>query len=80
MEMPKTITGLIEFEIAKTKLENTTIHIKPNKKTKKLMKLTTKYLYKLMKLHYDQAKVRFDGTEFVINKNTLTHQYEDKGE
>lgn len=85
MKMPKTITGIIEFEVAKTKIENKGLSVKVTstkamqKKAKKLIKLTTKYLIKLMKLHYEKAKVRFDDTEFVVEKQ-LTHQHENKGE
>lgn len=86
MEMPKTIKGVIEFEIAKIKIENKGLSIKATstkgmqKKFKKLIGLTSKYILKLAKLHYDTAKVYFDDTEFIASKYPLTHQHEDKGE
>lgn len=74
MKMPRTITGIIEFEIAKTEIENNGLSIKVTstkkmqKKYKKLIRLTSKYILKLAKLHYDTAKVRFDDVEFVAEK------------
>ncbi len=73
--MPKVITGIIEFEIAKTEIENNGLSIKVTstkkmqKKFRKLIRLTSKYILKLAKLHYDTAKVRFDDTEFVVEKH-----------
>ena len=86
MEMPKTITGLIEFEVAKIEIENKGLSLKATstkimqKKFKKLIRLTSKYILKLAKLHYDTAKVFFNDTEFIASKYPLTHQHEDKGE
>ena len=74
MKIPELITGIIEFEIAKTEIENKGLSVKitstkkMQKKFKKLLRLTTKYIIKLAKLHYDTAKIRFDDTEFVIEK------------
>ena len=83
MKMPKTITSIIEFEVAKTKIENKGLTVKitsekaMQKKVKKLIRLTSKYIIKLAKLHYDTAKVYFDNTEFVVSKYPLKNQ-EDK--
>ena len=85
MKMPKIITGVIEFEIARAEIEND-LSVKitstkvMQKKVKKLIRLTTKYIRKLAKLHYDQVKVYFNDVEFVASKYPLTHQHEDKGE
>ena len=76
MEIPKTITGIIEFEIAKIEIENNGLSVKitsekvMQKKAKKLLRLTSNYIIKLAKLHYDTAKIRFNDTEFVIEKNS----------
>lgn len=71
--MPKTITGIIEFELAKVDTSNgleqtITSSKKMQKKFKKLLKLTIKYMQKLAKLHYDTAKIRYNDTEFVAEK------------
>lgn len=64
-EIPKTITAQLDFEVAKLKIENNAIKYKKNKTYKKIIRLTTKYIKKLMKV-YVEAKIYVGGVEFKI--------------
>lgn len=68
MEIPKTIIANLEFEIAKLEIEKNAIKRKKNKNYKKIIKLTTKYIKKLMRV-YAEARIYFDGIEFEIKKD-----------
>lgn len=65
MELPKTISANLEFEVAKLKIEKNTIKCKENKACKKIIRLTTKYILRLMKC-YTEAEIYFNGTKFEI--------------
>lgn len=66
MKMPDCITSVISFEIAKLHLEKGKIYVKQDKRVKKLIKITTRYIKKLTQLKYEQVKVWFDDTEYII--------------
>lgn len=68
MELPKTISAVLEFEVAKLELKNKyEIKGKYNKYYKKVLKLTKKYINNLMKI-YAEARIYFEGNEFLVNK------------
>ena len=68
MELPKTISAVLEFEVAKLQIKNKyTINGKYSKYPKKILKLTMKYIKRLMKM-YTKAEIYFNGTRFEIDK------------
>lgn len=68
MELPKTISAVLEFEVAKLQIKDKyTVKCKYNKYHKKILKLTMKYIKQLMKM-YAKAEIYFNGQQFIIDK------------